>query len=101
MALPPPSSTLLTEWIQPGALFTAVFALGAFFWKELKDQRAELKAELKELRAEQKAEMKELKTEFKEDVANLRADNADLKADNRVLNDKLDQLLKSALVNKS
>ena len=100
MVLPPPSPSLLTDWIQPGALFTVVFGLAAFFWKEMKD----LRAEMKDLRAEQKADLKdlklELKAEFKADVAQLRADNAELRADNRVLSDKLDRLLENSLTAK-
>lgn len=94
MALPTPPPSLLTDWIRPGALFTVVLGFAAFFWKELKD-----------LRAEQRTELKEFKMEIKADIATLRADNkadiAELKADNRVLNDKLDRLLESLLAAKS
>jgi len=98
MTVPP--SPVLTNWIQPGALLTLLLGLAGFFWRELKDQKAELRAEIKEVRAEVKevrAEVKEVRAEVKESRAEVR----EVRAEVRTLNNKLDRLLESLLGAKS
>ncbi len=84
MTVPP--SPVLTNWIQPGALLTLLLGLAGFFWRELKDQKAELRAEIKEVRAE---------------VKESRAEVREVRAEVRTLNNKLDRLLESLLGAKS
>jgi len=91
MTVPP--SPVLTNWIQPGALLTLLLGLAGFFWRELKDQKAELRAEIKEVRAE----VKEVRAEVKESRAEVR----EVRAEVRTLNNKLDRLLESLLGAKS
>ena len=61
MAVPP---SVLTDWIQPGAVLTAVFGLAGFLWAEMRAIRAEMQA----TRAEFKEEMQAMRAEFKAEI---------------------------------
>ena len=63
---PPSLPSLLTDWVQPGALLAVVFGLAGFFWVQMKDMKVELKTDLQasEVRSNQKID--EVKAELKE-----------------------------------
>ena len=72
MATPPFPPSLLSDWIQPGALLTAVFGLAAFFWTELKSLKAELKADMQASEARSSQKIDEVKAELKEIKADIK-----------------------------
>lgn len=68
MAIPTLPPSLLTEWIQPGALLSVFLGVAGFLWAELKSMRAEFKAELKSMQTEFKAELRSMRAEFKTEL---------------------------------
>ena len=85
MAVPP---SVLTDWIQPGAVLTAVFGLAGFLWAEMRATRAEFKAEMQAMRAEFKAEIQASEArqnkridELKDDMKEMKDDMKDIRAD--------------------
>lgn len=74
MAIPTLPPSLLTEWIQPGALLSVFLGVAGFLWAELKSMRGEFKAELRSMRAEFKTELRASEARSDQKIDSLKAE---------------------------